>query len=455
MALLSPTRSAPASSAPTRSAPTRTPAGRSASLATRLTARTGSTPGRLTVLMLALAALAIAAGLAAVIGVMQRSSEVDSIINRSGPLTLDSQELYRSLSDADAVAASAFLSNGQEPAALRQRYESDLAAASAALTSATAGDPGQSAVQEISAQLPVYAGLVETARTYNRLNLPVGAAYLREASALMRNDLLVAAKRLYQAETARFDADAGAASGFPWLAIPLAVLTLAGLGYAQVHLTRRTNRLLNVGLAGATAMGLAALIWLGASWVGVRGELSSAQRDGSAQVQLLARARIDALQARADEALTLVARGNGANFDSDYGAMLNDLIGKDGNGGLLQQAGAAATDPAVRAAANSAAGAARSWKSTHQKVDGADTAGDYSGAVKLTIGDDPASSASTFNSLDKDLATGIAATSAQLNRHARSASDALDAAPIGLSALTVLLLVGMVFGFQQRIAEYR
>jgi hypothetical protein len=88
-------------------------------------------------------------------------------------------------------------------------------------------------------------------------------------------------------------------------------------------------------------------------------------------------------------------------------------------------------------------------------VRGADTNGDYNGAVLLTIGDDKASAASTFNNLDRNLATGIAATSAQVNRHARSASGALTAAPVGLGALTLLLLVGLVAGFQQRLAEYR
>ncbi|GAA5201426.1 hypothetical protein GCM10023322_81350 [Rugosimonospora acidiphila] len=440
---------------PPATAPTRAPARTGSPLATRLTARTSSTPGRLTVLMVVLAALAIAAGLAAVIGVVQRSSHVHSVIDRTGPLTVDAQELYRSLSDADAIAANAFLSNGQEPAALRTRYDNDIAAASAALTSATAADPGQPAVQEISAQLPVYAGLVETARTYNRLNLPVGAAYLREASALMRDQLLTAAKRLYDAETTRFDSDADAAAGFPWLAIALSVLALAGLGYAQVTLTRRTNRLFNLGLVGATAMGLAALIWLGSSWLGARGELASAQRDGSAQEQVLARARIDALQARADEALTLVARGNGASFDTDYGTMLTDLVGKNGDSGLLHQAGAAATDPTVRTAVNAAISSAKDWRTTHQKADDANKNSEYTRAVTLTIGDDPASSASSFNHLDQQLAAGIAATSATLDRHARSAAGALAAAPIGLAVLTVLLLVGMVAGLQQRIAEYR
>jgi hypothetical protein len=442
----------PPSAAPARPAPTRT----GAPLASRLAVRGYSTPGRLTLLMVALAVLGLAAGLAAVIGVSQRSSGIDSVVNRSGPLTVATQDLYRSLSDADAVAASAFLSNGQEPVALRQRYETDIAAASAALSKATAGDPDRPEVRQLSAQLPVYTGLVETARAYNRLNLPIGAAYLREASTLMRKTLLVAAKQLYSAETTRFNADTGAAGGFPWLAIPLAVLTLAGLGYAQVQLTRRTNRLLNVGLVGATALGLASLIWLSASWVGVHGDLASARRDGSAQVQLLARARIDALQARADEALVLVARGSGGSFDDDYTAMLTNLIGKDGKGGLLGQTRAAATDPAVAAAVDSAIAEAASWQTAHTKLD-QDFAGtgDYGAAVDATIGDDPTSSATMFNRLDMNLSTAIGATNGALDDRARSAGHALTAAPIGLAVLTVLLLAGVFVGLQQRIAEYR
>ena len=73
---------------------------------------------------------------------------------------------------------------------------------------------------------------------------------------------------------------------------------IAGLVGAQVHLTRRTNRLVNLGLLGATVLALAALGWSLAAWSGVRGDLAAADRDGSSQVQLLARARLDARLAR-------------------------------------------------------------------------------------------------------------------------------------------------------------
>jgi hypothetical protein len=409
-------------------------------------APTGSgTPRRLTSMMVLLATLGLAAGLASVVGILQRSSTLDALTHRSGPLTVQAQELYRALSDADATAAAAFLSNGQEPPALRQRYQNDIAAATASLAAATAADGTQPTVRRLAAQLPVYTGLVETARTYSRLNLPVGAAYLREASALMRTDLLVAAKGLYDAESAQQDADRGNATEFPWLTVPLFLFTLAGLVYAQLFLTRRTNRLFNAGLLTASVVAVVALGWITLSWAGIQSDLSAAQRDGSSQVHQLAQARIDALQARADEALTLVARGNGGDFEKDYTASHGALRG------ILTGARTSATDPAVRAAVDSGLSNVDSWDAEHKKVRGADDGGQYSDAVSLALGADQ----TAFNNTDAALAKGITLTNATFSERADAAAGALDGAAIGLTVLAVLMLAGLVFGFQQRIAEYR
>lgn len=407
--------------------------------------RLGGTPARLSAMMLALVAVGLAAGIVSVVDVVHRSATLNRVTTGSGPLTVRAQELYRALSDADATAASAFLAGGQEPAALRARYENDIAAATAALSAATAADSNAPTVARIAAQLPVYTGLVETARTYNRQNLPVGAAYLREASALMRDQLLVAAKGLYDAETARVEADRQAASGFPWLAVPLLLLGIAGLVAAQVYLTRRTNRLFNLGLLGATVLAVALFGWLVLSWNGVRADLSAAQRDGSGQVQLLAQARLDALQARADESLTLVARGNGGDFETDYKTADGRLTG------LLARARDAATDPAVRAAVGSASSDAGTWRKAHTDVRTADDGGRYGDAVSVANG----AGQDASNRVDADLAKGIGLTNDAFDRQARAAAGALGGAAVGLSLLTVLLLAGLIFGFEQRIAEYR
>src|SRR2546430_3404790 len=278
----------------------------------RVAARARSTPGRLTALMLLLAVLGLLAGIAGVVGVMQRSARVDGVRTGSGPLTVQAQQLYRSLSDADATVAAAFLSSGIEPAALRQRYQDDIAAASAALSAVTAGaGTDRDSVARLAAQLPVYTGLIDTARTYNRLGRPLGAAYLREASGLMRSELLPAAQSLYASETRQLRADRTGGAAFPWLAVPLLLLTIAGLVWAQRYLTRRTHRLLNVGLVAATFLAVVMLGWTTVSWAAVQNHLDAGRRTGSEQVDLLGQPPIAALTAGADEALTLVARGSG------------------------------------------------------------------------------------------------------------------------------------------------
>ena len=50
----------------------------------------------------------------------------------------------------------------------------------------------------VNAQLAVYTGLVETARTNNRAGNPVGSSYLSEASSLMQTQILPDAQRLYE-----------------------------------------------------------------------------------------------------------------------------------------------------------------------------------------------------------------------------------------------------------------
>ena len=435
--------------------PVRTPPAKRAG-AGRLQARAKSTPGRLVVLMTMVLALGLAAGVAWVIGASQRSSLANGVQSGSGQLAVQSQELYRALSDADATAASAFLSSGVEPADLRNRYQSDIAAASAALAAVSAGNRSKEvAVSQIAAQLPVYTGLIETARTYNRQGLPVGAAYLREASGLMREQLLPAAQRLYQQASADLDDERGGAGAFPWLALLLSLALVIVLIWAQARLSRQTHRTLNVGLLAATLVAIVVVLWNGIAWVTVAAHLSAADRQGAAQVELLSKARIAALQARADEALTLVARGNGQSFEKDFTSQFGDLVNADGRSGLLNRARDAATDDDVRAKLDAAIKDVNAWNTVHKQVRQTDDNGDYPAAVKLAIGGDPASAASIFKRIDDNLGSAIRVTSSTFDRQAVAAADALGGQTAGGVILTILLLAGVAVGYQQRIAEYR
>jgi hypothetical protein len=433
-----------------------------ASLRHRLQIRLRRTPGRLALVMVGLIALGLLAGGAGVLSVQDRSNLVNRVTATSGPLAVAAQDLYRSLSDADASAASEFLDTGPvvgtQPGALRSRYQVDIASASAALATVAAGvtqSTGVAAVGQISAQLPVYSGLVETARTYNRQRVPLGAAYLREASGLMRNTLLPAAEKLVQSVTSRLITAGNDAAGFPWIALPLGLLAVAGLVVAQVRLKRRTNRVFNVGLVGATAAALALVIWLGAAWAAAAGHLDASRRDGTDSVNALTQARIVALRARSDESLTLIARGNGKTFDDRYTAELAQLL-SGSRGGLLGSARASATDATTRGAIDAAIADAKQWQTVHKQIRQLDdTGGDYGKTVSLAIGAGQDSAGGIFGRLDADLDKAISHSGDRFSREAGKAGDALSGVAIGLGVLTILLILGVAVGYQRRIAEYR
>ena len=80
-----------------------------------------TTPGRLRLLLGVLVLLSLAWGALAAFTVYQYSSAASSVVAVREPLSLNAQQIYRHLSDANDTAATAFLSGGLEPAAARQR----------------------------------------------------------------------------------------------------------------------------------------------------------------------------------------------------------------------------------------------------------------------------------------------------------------------------------------------
>ena len=117
-------------------------------------------------------------------------------------MLVDAEDLYLALADADATASTIFLRAGVEPPELRARYLEDLQRAGRQLATITAdrdlSATAQDAIATISEALPEYASLVEAARTNNRLDFPVGAAYQREASHLMSSTILPAATTVFE-----------------------------------------------------------------------------------------------------------------------------------------------------------------------------------------------------------------------------------------------------------------
>ena len=323
-----------------------------------------TTPARLRLLLALLILLSLAWGVLAALTADQHASAAADVVAVSEPLSLDAEQIYTSLSDADATAASAFLAGGLEPAAARQRYQADITEAAIRIEAASAlvgssaaraelpghlanqASAADSAVGDdlamLSGRLPAYTDEVGTARADNRLGLPLGAAYLREASALLRGTLLPAASDIYTRESALLTSASAQATGLPLMVI--AVVAGLGLGYVLYRssrwLSRHTHRVVNYGLLLAALAGLVSLVWLAGSFVAGRGDLLHAQQQGSGPAQAFARAEVAALQAHADESLTLIDNSGDDSYQKDYLAQ-QKLLGP-GPGTLLAQVQAAA-----------------------------------------------------------------------------------------------------------------
>jgi hypothetical protein len=412
-----------------------------------------STPGRLFVIGVSLVVLALLTGITGVVAVQQKQNTIDNLIEHREPVAAASQQIYRSLSDADAIAASAFLPSGTPPAELRDRYELDIAQAGANLAKAAADAGGVPAAQEqidtLSQQMPVYTGLVETARAYNRQGYPAGAAYLREASGLMRAKLLPAAQELYSIDFKRLAEEQDLARSFPWVTVVLVFLLLVALVGTQRYLTRRTNRLLNIGLLAATIAVVIGLGWGTTVLLLESGKVADGHDSGTRQVELAVQARITALKMRANETLTLVARGDGEEYETDWKKLQKDISGGDDL--LLRAQGLAANGEVLAEARDNVA----DWFAAHKEVRGLDDNGDYEKAVALAMGDADNGSAVAFNKLDKNLQSAINDGRTVFVDQTSAASAMMTGLVPGVAVLALVTAAGVTMGIRERLQEYR
>nr|WP_306329594.1 hypothetical protein [Streptomyces venezuelae] len=425
----------------------------------RLRIATTTEPGRLQILGAVLALLVVAFGAVTALQVDDRATAADDVVSRSQPLSADAAAIYRSLADADTTAASGFLAGTLEPADSRTRYDRDIATAARLLVKAAASTDGSGAsareIATLNEQLPRYTGLIERARAANRQGLPLGGAYLRYANQQMTSILLPAAERLYEAETARLQEDDAAARTWPFLSLGLGLLTLAVLVWAQRRNYARTHRVFNHGLLAASAATVIAVLWLLAAHTMVRSGLDSARAHGQDSLRVLNSARIGSLTARANENLTLVARGavlteDGKNdrYEAEYASSMDTLTES------LASARERADDDAGRAPVDEAAARTSEWQTRHKDARAKDEAGDFDGALGRIVGAKETTGQS-FDQVDAALERALAHEQAEFTRSAGDARDALTALPLGAAALGILGAAGAVLGINRRLSEYR
>jgi hypothetical protein len=409
-----------------------------------------TTPGRILSIGIILATLGVLSAFATSTTIDHRQQALTTVLNHTEPLAFAAGQLYTTLSVADAAAATAFIA-GAEPRDVRQRYEQAITDAAVALTQASSGltdEPMQQLLGRINAQLAVYTGLIETARTNNRAGNPVGSSYLSEASSLMQQTILPDAQRLYEQTSARVDAETTASTRIPAPVILVVAATLVFGAFSHRWLARRTKRRVNPGLiAGGLAI-LIMVIWVGTALAISTAGSRSAKDTAAESLKTVTSLAITAQQARADETLSLIRRGDEDVRKQSYYQRIDNMQHQ-----LTEYL--SRNDAIDKSDLQNAEQLLAKWRAADERINSYISVGNYQAATQVALGTGENDSTPAFDKLDQALSSGIRESRNQLRNDIISARRVLNGATVGGVVLSLGAALAVALGLWPRLSEYR
>ena len=348
------------------------------------------------------------------------------------------QKIQSNLLSADATATNAFLVGGLEPPAQRATYDQAMSSTSSLIAEAAQAQPADgTALAALNQQVLSYAGMIEQARANNRQGLPIGAQYLRNASAQLRSDALPILNNLVSANATRATDEMKAGAGY--IVLVIALLGLGGVIAAQVWLARRFKRKINVGMLASSIVLLVLVIGSLIVVLQLRSSLQEISSGSLAAVNTAADARINANDAKSNESLTLIARGSGQAFEAAW---------KSSADSVAENLGRLTDKPEL-------VGQWQAYTDVHTQIRALDDEGQWDKAVAKATGSANDSSNTVFGAFDSNLAGYLDGVSQQ-------ASNSLaNEQPVMVVAAVLILLGGLAAallgrrGVAERLREYR
>jgi hypothetical protein len=196
----------------------------------------------------------------------------------------------------------------------------------------------------------------------------------------------------------------------------------------------------------AAVAGAVSLVWLARAFAFGRTELLYALQQGSAPAETFSRADVAALQAHADESLTLIDNSGDDSYQQDFVTQQKRL--GPGPGTLL----AAAKVPAGSGVSMSAAAAAaQAWYRAHAALRALDDSGNHAAAVRSALTGD---AAAKFALLAAALSKGITVDQAVFTTKARGGQEAFTGLAAGMIVASLMMAAGCAWDLSRRLAEY-
>ncbi|HEX7323238.1 MAG TPA: protein kinase G-activating protein GlnX [Mycobacterium sp.] len=409
-----------------------------------------TTPGRILSIGVILAILGGASAFATATTIEHRQDTLSTVLNYTEPLAYAAGQLYTTLSVADAAAATAFIAQA-EPRTVRERYEQAITDGTVAVTRASAGLTEGPLVQllgRINAELATYTGLIEIARANNRAGNPVGASYLSEASGLMQHTILPDAQRLYQQTSARVDAETTASTRVPAPVILVVATTVLFGAFAHRWLARRTRRRINPGLVvGGLAIALM-VVWVGTVLVVSTAGSRTAKDTGAESLKIITNLAITAQQARAEETLSLIRRGEQDTRKQTFYERLDAMQ-------LQLDEYLARADAVDKADLSGADQLLTQWRQANARINDYISVGNYQAATQVALGGGEHDSTPAFDRLQDALNKALQHSRDKLRSDILNARLVLSVAPVGGAVLSLGAAIAVALGLWPRLNEYK
>ena len=397
-----------------------------------------------------MACLGVASAFATSTTINHRQQVLSTVLNHTEPLAFAAGRLYTTLSIADAAAATAFIAQA-EPREVRLRYEQAITDASVAVTRASSGLTDQPLVEllgRINAELAVYTGLIEVARTNNREGNPVGSSYLSEASGLMQSTILPDAQLLYKATSERVDSETTASTEIPAPVILVVSATVVFGAFSHRWLARRTRRRINPGLVVGALGILVMMVWVGTALAISTAASRSAKDTAADSLKIVTNVEITAQQARADETLSLIRRGDEEIRKQSFYQridMMHEQIDRY----------MARPDAVDKGDLQGADQLLVRWRQANDRINSYISVGNYRAATEVALGSGENDSTPAFDKLDESLVKVMDQSRTHLRNDVLNARSGLSGAQLGGVVLSLGAAVAVALGLWPRLKEYR
>lgn len=293
-----------------------------------------TTPGKLQFSLGLIVLLAVAFAISGFSSVLASRDAVDKIARKAVPSIVTAQTIRVKLLELDEAATQEFLAGGSQAGlGSRQKYEAAREALGVELTQAASnisfGKDERQAIEKLMEKVQEYNGMVESARSYNRLGYPVGAAYLRLASTSVRTEMMPLVESVDKLNVTQLDSEYESYKSASGLRIGMIGITglalIVVLFITQRFISRNMRRTFNLPLLTATAIVVALSAYSVTGLMMQRSEVTQARAQGFVSTYTWLNARGTAYDIKSDQSLYLIAMGNGAVYEDSMKAKVEAL----------------------------------------------------------------------------------------------------------------------------------